>query len=75
MKVVDNRATEEKRVYFNELSLGTVYSDSHGNICIKIDDTEFEPNCLYFCEGKWKQENEDADEPVTVLNAKLIIEN
>lgn len=75
MKVVDNRTKEEKRVYFNELPLGTVYADSHGNICIKTDNAQYEPNCLYLCEDKWRTENEDLDEVVTILNAKLVIEN
>lgn len=75
MKVVDNRTKEEKKVYFNELSLGTVYEDSHGNICIKTDNTDYGSNCLCLCDNNWRAELEDVDEVVTVLNAKLVIEN
>jgi len=75
MELVDKRVYEEERKYFNELPLGTVYADSQGKICIKTDNGDYHPNCLYFCDNQWKSGNEDIDEVVTVLNAKLIIEN
>ena len=76
MKVLDNRRNEENRVCFNDLLVGTVYADNSNNICIKTSYAEDgEQNCIYLSEGKWRLETEDEDELVTVLNAKLIIEN
>ena len=77
MKIVDNRITKENKVRFKDLPLGTVYADIRNHVCIKINHEEDgDQNCLYFCEdGWWKLATEDEDEFVTVLNAKLVIEN
>ena len=74
MKVVDGRTTT-KTVHFADLSLGMVYADEKNNICIKTDEAEYDVNCLTLREGTWYAETESAGEMVTVLNAKLMIEN
>ena len=73
MKVIDGRTT--KTVRFADLSLGMVYADEKNNICIKTDEAEYEVNCITLRDGTWYAETESANEIVTVLNAKLMIEN
>lgn len=73
MKIVDNRA--QKIVRFADLSLGMVYADTENNICIKISEAEYDENCLTLREDTWYAETASAKEIVTVLNAKLVIEN
>ena len=73
MKVVDGRTT--KTVRFADLSLGMVYADEKNNVCIKTDEAEYDVNCLTLREGIWYAETESANEIVTVLSAKLMVEN
>lgn len=73
MKVVDGRTT--KTVRFADLSLGMVYTDEKNNVCIKTDEAEYDVNCLTLREGIWYAETESANEIVTVLSAKLMVEN
>ena len=73
MKVIDGRTT--KTVRFADLSLGMVYADEKNNVCIKTDEAEYEVNCITLRDGTWYAETESATEIVTILKAKLMIEN
>lgn len=73
MKVIDGRT--KKTVRFADLSLGMVYADEKNNICIKTDEAEYEVNCITLRDGTWYAETESATEIVTILKAKLMIEN
>lgn len=75
MNVIDNRTKEKPFKYFCNIPIGTVYADEKENICIKTDEAEFDVNCLTLRDGEWCAETESANEPVTVLKARLIIEN
>ena len=73
MIINDTRAKSNK-VIFRELSIGQVYEDAVGLICIKTYNEDTQHNCVTFINGKWNASIEDTMEEVTPLNTTLTIE-
>ena len=76
MEIVDKRDLT-KVVKFEDLSIGDVYKDEDGMVCIKTS-TQFKdgtPNTIY-CRGEeWVTGYEYRSAEVIPLNAELVINN
>ena len=74
MNVNDKRVKYEANVFFEELSIGQVYEDRDGVLCIKTNDNDNENNCICFVCGEWEANCECLATTVIPLTATLEIE-
>ena len=73
MTIKDTRA-KNVLVSFEDLSVGQVYEDKDGIICIKTCDEYSENNCISFVMGKWESAVEGSVTKVFPLKTTLLIE-
>ena len=73
MTIKDTRAKNDY-VNFEDLSIGDVYEDKRGIICIKTDDGYSENNCISFTMGQWESAVEGSVTKVLPLKTTLLIE-
>lgn len=76
MMTVEKRINNEKNIVkFKDLSIGDVYKDPMGRICIKVTETSQGNSftCGWVEENRWGLAYEGLDEEVTPLKAKLIV--
>ena len=74
MDVKDKRVAREEGVPFEELSIGQVYEDRDGVLCIKTGNGDFENNCIALSGKEWESFRENPTNKVTPLTATLEIE-
>lgn len=74
MDVKDKRVTREAGVPFEELSIGQVYEDKDGVLCIKTENSPYLNNCICFNGEGWECNHENLTQRVIPLIATLEIE-
>ena len=74
MDVKDKRVAREEGVPFGDLSIGQVYEDRDGVLCIKSGNGDFEDNCIALSGKEWESFRENPTHKVTPLVATLEIE-
>ena len=71
MKLINNmKNISPKARRFKEMSMGQVYVDEEGCICIKSNSVE----CLAYIDGSWDSYAEDPDSVGTLLDATISID-
>ena len=73
MTIKDTRA-KNSTVTFEKLSIGQVYEDAEGIICIKTNDIGFDDNCISCVNGAWESGTETLSTKVIPLKTTLLIE-
>ena len=74
MDVKDKRVAREEGVPFGDLSIGQVYEDRDGVLCIKTGNGDFEDNCIALSGKEWESFRENPTQRVIPLTATLEIE-
>jgi hypothetical protein len=75
MRLNDKREAEKNLVFFKQLSIGEVYEDEDGYVCIKTsfaNDCE-EMNCIAFQSDDWEAYHQDLDTKVVRIDAELVL--
>ena len=73
MNVNDKRQSTKNKVEFRELSLGSVYEDEEGIICIKTSysDDHGEENCIAYKDYGWDAYHQNIHSKVVKIEADL----
>lgn len=74
MMTIKDTRTKNNLVSFEDLSVGQVYEDKDGIICIKTSDEYTENNCISFVMGKWEMSVESSVAKTLPLKTTLLIE-
>ena len=74
MDVKDKRVAREAGVPFGDLSIGQVYEDRDGVLCIKTENSPYSNNCICFNAEGWECNHENLTQRVIPLTATLEIE-
>ena len=70
---IEDKRTDRNGVEFHTLSIGAVYEDAGGVICIKTSKAVDTKNCIACVYGDWTEEKEETYAIVYPIETELVL--